>query len=164
MAIVTRSGLNEITGKSLPTIDRWIAAGMPVVDRGGKGKEWQIDTAAVFQWRENKIREEMTSDAPTDSENARHRKLAAEASLAELELAKQMGRVALIDEFERVQARVMAIIRANLLNVPARASLQLLGVTDESVFKSVLRAEIAQAIDQAVAADIELDDETILEP
>lgn len=159
MAIVTRSGLNEIFGRSLPTIDRWIASGMPVVERGGKGKEWQIDTAAVFQWRENKIREEMTGDAPTDAENAKHRKLAAEASLAELELAKATGRVALIEEFEKAQTRVMAIIRANLLNVPARATLQLLGVTDEALFKSVLRAEISHAIDQAIAEDLALEDD-----
>jgi len=161
MAIVTRSGLSEAFGRSLPTIDRWIAAGMPVVERGGKGKEWQIDTAAVFQWRENKIREEMTGDSVSEADEARRRKLSAEAMLTELELAKATGRVALIDEFEKAQTRVMAIIRANLLNVPARATLQLLGVTDETLFKSVLRAEISHAIDQAIAEDLDLEEDSL---
>ena len=85
----------------------------------------------------------------------RVRKLRAEASLAELELAKAVGEVALIDEFERVQAAMDTAIRSNMMNVPARAELQLLGCTDPTEFKTKLRAELILALQTAANTDLE---------
>lgn len=83
---------------------------------------------------------------------ARTKKVEAEAVMAELELAKARGEVALISEFETAQAHADGILRTGMLNLPQRAVQQLLGETDEARFKSVLRAEIVLALNAAAEA------------
>ncbi len=89
----------------------------------------------------------------------RTRKLSAEATRAELQLAKERGEVALISEFERAQAARYAVIQRNVLNVAQRAVLQLLGETDEATFKQKLRAELTLALKQSSEAKLDLTDE-----
>ena len=83
----------------------------------------------------------------------------AKTELTELELATKKGEVALIAEFERAQAMVFAAIRANIMNVPQRAVLQLLGETDERAFKEKLKAELVLALE--TSAEEELEEEEI---
>lgn len=83
----------------------------------------------------------------------------AKTELTELELAERKGEVALIAEFERAQAMVFAAIRANIMNVPQRAVLQLLGETDERAFKEKLKAELVLALE--TSAEEELEEEEI---
>lgn len=80
---------------------------------------------------------------------ARTRKLEADATLAELELAVRKGQVANIDEFQRVWADRCGHIRINVLNVPQRVVAQLLGEKDETAFKAKLRAELIWALEQS---------------
>lgn len=89
----------------------------------------------------------------------RIRKLKADADLAELTLAKERGDIAPIKEFERAQGLMYSAIQAKILNVPARAVLQLLGCGDEAVFKATLRSELVLALQQSAQADIELSDD-----
>jgi len=93
----------------------------------------------------------------------RIRKVRADATRAELELAKAAGEVAPVAEFEHAQVRFAATVQANLLNVPARAVLRIIGETSETEIKGVLRAEIVTALKQAAEVDPadleEIDDE-----
>jgi phage terminase Nu1 subunit (DNA packaging protein) len=99
------------------------------------------------------------NSGPIDYHAEKARLTKAQADTAEIELARARGEVAPVAEFEKATTRLMAIIRANVMNVPARAVLQLLGETDESTFKQRLRAELALALEQAAQADIDLDEE-----
>lgn len=47
---LTKRATADALDVSLPTVDRWIARGCPVLERGAKGKPWQLDLAAVVQW------------------------------------------------------------------------------------------------------------------
>lgn len=67
----------------------------------------------------------------------------------ELELALARKEVAPVKDFERAQSRAFAQIRANVMNVPQRVVLSLLGETDESRFKSALRRELVSALEQS---------------
>jgi len=49
--ILDKKGLAAQLDVSLSTIDRWIQQGMPYVKRGGFGREWQFNLAAVKIWR-----------------------------------------------------------------------------------------------------------------
>lgn len=100
----------------------------------------------------------------SELQKERLRKLRAEASMAELELLKARGQVAMVADFERVQAARYAMIRANCLNVPQRAVLQLLGETREETFKAKLKAELILALKTAANATLELPDEPDDEP
>lgn len=93
----------------------------------------------------------------------RVRKLRAEADRVELELAKARGEVALISEFEAVQVARNTLICVNVMNVPRRAALRLLGEKDETTFKRVLAEELRLALKTAAASELDLKDATEIE-
>lgn len=150
---VTRQALADVFGVSLPTIDAWVRKGCPFVEKGGRGQEWQFNTAHVSKWLRDRDVEEATGGIPDDMDELKLRKQKAETELAELELAQKKGEVALISEFERIWAMSMGQLRQNILGVPQRAVLQLLGETDEMAFKEKLRAEIVLALEQTVESE-----------
>ncbi|CAG2144468.1 hypothetical protein LMG31506_03012 [Cupriavidus yeoncheonensis] len=150
---LNRSGLAEHVGVSLPTVDRWVKEGMPVLQRGGRGVEWSFDLADVIRWYADR-KAEAAGGATDDLEEIEKRTARAKMEQAELALAKAKGEVAPLQEFERAQASMMAAIRQNVMNVPQRAVLQLLGETDEMTFKQKLRAELTLALEQAATADL----------
>lgn len=156
---VNRSGLAEFFGVALPTVDGWVRQGVPVKQRGGRGRQWEFDTADVFNWLRDKAVAEATGDVQADEAELKRRKLQAETTKAELELAKARGDVAPVREFERAQAAAFAQIRANIMNVPQRAVLQLLGETDETIFKEKLRAELTLALQESATADLVMADD-----
>ena len=156
---VTRQGLADIFGVSLPTIDNWVRQGCPYISKGGRGQEWKFNTASVSTWLRDRDVEEATGGIPDDLEELKLREQKAKTELTELELAAKKGEVALIAEFERAQAMVFAAIRANIMNVPQRAVLQLLGETDERAFKEKLKAELVLALE--TSAEEELEEEEI---
>lgn len=157
--IVNRTGLSDVFGVALNTIDSWVRQGCPVVQRGaGRGQQWQFNTADVSQWLQEKRVAEATGNTQADEAELKRRKLQAETSQEELKLAKAMGEVALIADFERAQAAMFAQIRTNVMNVAQRVVTQLLGVTDEMVFKEKLREELALALEVAAEFDPDADD------
>lgn len=158
--IVNRTGLSDVFGVSLPTVDSWVRQGCPYVKRGiGRGQQWEFCTADVAKWLQERAATNAAGDAKADETELRRRKLLAETVRAELETAKAKGEVAPVAEFERAQAGRDAAVRANIMNVPARAVLQLLGETDETVFKEKLRAELALALKTAAESPIDLEDD-----
>jgi phage terminase Nu1 subunit (DNA packaging protein) len=157
--LVNRAGLADIFGVALTTIDTWVRAGCPVVQRGAKGISWTFNTAAVARWREDERAKQAAGDAPDDEDKLLIRKLQAETLTAELKLATARGELAPLQEFERAHAKRMSTVRVNVLNVVSRAALQLLGERDEATFKRKLREELTLALSQAAEADLGLDAE-----
>ena len=103
MAQVNRAELAEILGVSLPTITSKVSKGMPFEQRGGRGREWTFDTAAVFEWEKEQAIINATGDlsSVTDDELKR-RKLAAETTLVELEAGKKRGDLIPREEIEKM--------------------------------------------------------------
>lgn len=155
---VNRTELATLFGVSLPTVDGWVRNGIPH-HRPLGSRSVMFNTADVANWLRDRAREEATGAAPADEQQLKRRKLLAETEEAELKLAKAKGEVAPVREFERATAGLMATIRQNIMNVPARAVLQLLGCTDEAEFKAKLRAELVLALETAAEAEIDMEDE-----
>lgn len=157
--VLNRNDLSDFFGVALPTVDIWIRRGCPYVTKGGPGTPWEFNSADVAKWLKDEAVEQATGNTSADEAELKRRKLAAETAKAELELARFRGDVAPVIEFERAQARAFAVIRQNILNVPQRAVLQLLGETDETAFKERLRAELVTALEQSAEAELDLDDD-----
>lgn len=155
---VNRTEIGTLFGVSLPTVDGWVRNGCPFTKPLGS-RSVIFNTADVANWLRERAKEEATGTAPADEQQLKRRKLLAETEKSELELAKAKGEVAPVREFERATAGLMAVIRQNILNVPARAVLQLLGETDEAQFKAKLRAELVLALETAAEAEINMEDE-----
>lgn len=155
---VNRTEIATLFGVSFPTVDGWVRNGCPHTKPLGS-RSVVFNTADVANWLRDRAREEATGNAPADEQQLKRRKMLAETEKAELELAKAKGEVAPVREFERATAGLMAVIRQNILNVPARAVLQLLGETDEAQFKTKLRAELVLALETAAEAEIDMNDD-----
>lgn len=158
---VNRGELAQIMGVTPPTVDAWVRDGCPQAAAGSRGVAAKFNTADVAKWLRDKARSEGAGKLPDDEDALRKRRLLADTLRAELALAKEMGEVAPIEEFERAQVAAMTIVRTNMLQVPARAVLQLIGCTDETQFKQVLRAEIVLALESAASAEIDITDEEL---
>lgn len=156
---VNRTGLAEFFGVSMPTVDSWVRDGCPVVQRGARGVQWVFNTADVAKWRMERAVKDATGDQQQDEKEIDRRTKRARMLQAELELANAAGAVAPIAEFKRVQAARAAMVRQNVMNVCARAVLRLLGETDESAFKRVLREELTLALNTAYETPVELPQE-----
>lgn len=156
--IVNREQLSQAMGISLPTVNTWVRDGCPVKRRGTKGVSWEFVLSDVVAWWGNRQRE-AAGGAVDDIKEIDKRTARAKMETAELALAKERGLVAPVREFERVQSAVFAQIRANVMNVPQRVVVQLLGETNEVIFKQKLRAELTLALEASAEADPALDDE-----
>jgi phage terminase Nu1 subunit (DNA packaging protein) len=157
--IVNRSELAELFGVVVNTVDSWVRAGCPVVQKGSRGVPAAFNTGDVSRWRLDEAREEAGGENVADENALKKRKMLADVNLAELNFAKARGEVAPIREFERVQAAHDAAIRANVMNVTQRVVVRLLGVTDEAEFKRELNAELALALTEAAKAELVLDED-----
>ncbi|MEQ3671367.1 terminase small subunit [Pseudophaeobacter sp.] len=160
--VVNRTELAEINGVSLPTVESWVRRGCPVVQRGGRGRAWQFNTADVRNWREDDIRAETSHTTHANKDELLLRKLAAETEQAELDLAKAKDEVVPVEQLERALVKAFGEVRAGMRNVlPGRAARRLIGETDETTFKAVLLEEIDQRLE--VLADSDLINEADLE-
>jgi phage terminase Nu1 subunit (DNA packaging protein) len=156
---VNRTDLADIMGCALNTIDAYIKAGMPVIARGSRGKEWVFNSADCINWKAEKSVADATNDAPANDEQLRSRALLANTLKVELELAKARELVAPLDQVERMVARAFAEVRAGMRNIPSRVVSLLIGETDERRFKKVLAEEIDQALEALANADLAGSDE-----
>lgn len=147
MAQVNRAELAEILGVSLPTITSKVSKGMPFEQRGGRGKEWTFDTAAVFQWEKEQAILSATGDlsSVTDDELKR-RKLAAETTLVELEAGKKRGELLPKDEIEKLLSELVIATRTRLLLVPRRCAVHLIGLSNEIEIREIIEAEQLEAL------------------
>lgn len=156
---LNRADLASHMGVSLVTIDTWRKEGMPILMRGGPGKQWAFDLVAVIKWWGDRKAQQAAVDAPTDLAEIEKRTASAKMQKAELELAKARREVAPIRDFERAQAKAFAEVRTNVMNVAQRVVVQLLGETDEPTFKRKLKAELTLALQAAANADLTLADD-----
>jgi phage terminase Nu1 subunit (DNA packaging protein) len=122
--------LGDILDVSRPTITAWTNDGMPYAVAGGKGKQWQYDVAPCLEWwADNKYRPKRRGPAAGSDpfaeegeglesiEQAERRKMVAQADRAELDLAKNAGRVALIEDVSGVIAEMHTRVKTKLLGV-----------------------------------------------
>lgn len=107
---VNRNQLANIFGVALTTVDRWVDAGCPVVDKGKKGTPSVYDTVEVFKWiqRDNNGSGGNVSD---QLEKEKLRKLRRENDIEE-------GKFAPLELLSEALQKSGAIIVANLESLP----------------------------------------------
>lgn len=103
-----RTQVAEIFGVALTTIDRWVAAGCPVIEKGKKGTPSVYDTADVFRWVQNS---ENGGGIAEEIEREKLRKLRRENDIEE-------GQVAPVELLTEALQKRGAIIVANLESLP----------------------------------------------
>ncbi|HDH7836107.1 TPA: terminase small subunit [Raoultella ornithinolytica] len=146
--LVTDADLAELSGLSARRIRQLVEAGR--LTKAGRNR-YQL--SEVFMAL---VEELAGGDKSAELTAARVRKVNADADRAELELAKAKGEVAPIEEMQSAWSMRCAIIRQNMMQLPARVVSQLIGETDERRFKAVMREEIRTILTDAANANIEI--------
>lgn len=133
---------------------------MPFLSRGGKGKEWMFETSDVLDWeRDQAIRNIVGNLDTVTEEELKRRKLAAETSMLEIDLAKKMGEVAPLEDMELAWRDAVLEFKTRIRLLPSRCSIQLIGLTNESEIKSILRDEVDQSLTVLSEYNADVDDE-----
>jgi hypothetical protein len=124
--------LAKAFGKSARTIQTWTDQGMP---RNGDDSYSLPDCSA---W----------SNRPSDSDfdDQRERLAAAQAEKVETENAVRRGQLAVVADFDRVQADHVAAARARLLSMATKLAPQLTGISEPNVIAAAVRAEVTAAL------------------
>lgn len=148
---VSLTQLSELFGVSRTVVGTWVKKGCPYVQRADREKriQWLFDTADVLAWREQQAAINAVGDSDTlEIQEARRRKMAAEAALAELNLAKLRGDAVSIDHIEKVWSDIVATFRAKMLVLPARIAPSIAGETNERMIIKSLQVYIHEALDE----------------
>ena len=158
--IVNQSQLAETFGTTMPTVRAWVRRGCPVVQRGAKGKQWQFNTAEVAAWREQEAAAAAVGDTSRmDLDESRRRKEAANAAMAEIDLAKRRGELVEVEHIAEIVGDEYSRLRQRLLGLPVKIAPML----DTAETLQERREIIEDAIVECLA-ELSADDDSLEEP
>lgn len=159
--LVTQSEGARRLGMTPQAIGVWASrAGAPVEGVGAKRRLIWPDFP---KWRDaelaRQIREEAKAAAkPGDFDEARTRKMAAEAELAEHELAKQRGDLITLADAEKEAELVFDRLRARLVAIPTKEAHRVVGLKKLPEATRVLRDIVDRILAEMSSTDMDLDE------
>lgn len=147
---LNRADLGKFFGVALTTVDAWVREGCPYVKRAkGKGQQWEFDSAAVAEWlQERAVTNKVGDIANIDIDEAKKRKMAAEASIAEINLRKLQGELVEYSEVEKAGIDSYSACRAKLMTIPSKVAPRVIICTKPEEAKALLEREIYQALEE----------------
>lgn len=154
--VVNRSELAELFGVALTTIDDWLRQGCPWLHRPARRGDgsWEIDVAAVLNWHKERERENAVGEiAKIDENEARRRKLAAEAALSEHELALKQGAAVLIDDVSKIWAAQVSACRSRLLGIGHKLAPLVAVESDALECQSLIDSSIQESLAELTEID-----------
>lgn len=150
--IVNKKELSQILGVAENTLTTWQKQiGFPIKSVGAGRTGSEYDTAEVIAWiKKREVDNLMANSASIDIEEAKRRKIAAEAGLAELELAKEQGSVVLIEDVAAKVGEQFQNLRAKLLAIPTKAATLVFTAKDVTEAKLILETSILETLNELV--------------
>ena len=152
---LSKADLAKFYGVSLPTISQWVGKGCPFISKGGQGRKWVFSSSAVTTWREDQIAQQALGDVSSlDIDEARRRKLAAEAALTELDLSHRRGELIEVELIADLVGDEYANVRAKILALPTKLAPLLLGVASLAEARGIIESGIIEALEELTADEI----------
>jgi phage terminase Nu1 subunit (DNA packaging protein) len=152
--LVNRAGLADALGISVQTVDAHVRRGMPAAFRGSRGKQWSFEVAACVGWLlEQKGKEGLGDTTGLDLDEARRRKMAAEAALAEYDLAEKRGDVIQIDLSAKMVTEVFTSVRTRFLAIPSKLAPIMAAITTPEEARDILDGAINEALSELASTD-----------
>lgn len=150
--------LIKVMGLSRNTLAEWARRpGCPRVQRAGK---WLYQWPAFREWYiGERIAAGSGQGKPSDLEEAKMRKLSAEAELAELELAKARGEVVPVARVREAALADHSRVRARLRDLPVRAVQAIAGKQTKAQQRAALEALVEEALGELRDMDVPDDDD-----
>ena len=149
---VNKAELARILDVSAMTINNWVTRGCPVAQMVGPNKKWAFNLAQVVDWRMEQAKKAAKGEAKSvDLDEAKRRKLVAEAEMAELDLEVRQGQLVEIEAVAKTVGDDYANMRAKLLSIPSKISPQLVGVESVTRIQSVLDKVVSEALEELIS-------------
>lgn len=127
-------------------MDQWIRKGLACTK---SGNELLFNSAAVVAFLESQAEARaVANNRPADADEARARKLSAEAELAEMERDERRGELVPIAAVERVVVEEYTALRAKLLSLPSKLAPQVAIESGEAACRELLERGITEALDE----------------
>lgn len=132
--LVTRRQLADVLGVHMQTITKWEREGLPIAERGRRGRPSRYDLGAIRAWRQAKEAAGASGGSAFQQYQAAHaRQRSALAELAELQLEERRGRLVDAQVMHTKITDVIVRSRTKLLGVPSKAKLALPHLTTADV-------------------------------
>lgn len=150
------SEMSALLGVHRNTVAKWLQQGCPFVEKADRnsGKEWALSLPDVIEWQRNKAVEAAVGDtSQLNIDEAKRRKTAAEAALAELDLAERRGHVARVDVVMQIIGDQLSNCRAKLLSLPTKAAPLMVPLTDMIECREVLDGLVREALNELTGYD-----------
>ena len=146
--IVNKTQLADIIGRS----EEWITQAQkdqsfPVLERNRSRAGNRYETQDVIGWINRRAVDNLVGDK-IDIEEAKRRKIAAEAALSETELATVQGKLIPADQIEKEWSEMIMNCRAKLLSIPAKVSPEVFAADDLTTVKVLLKQAINEALNE----------------
>lgn len=148
---ITKRAFAETFGVGEKQLERYFAVGMPH-QRTGRRVMLPMPAARVW-FHEYLIKKGERKAQPASLSEARMRKETAQAALEELKLARELGKLMLVDEFSQLLGEAYGRVRAKLLNFPARAAGVAFGTTSFADCQAKLHPLVLEIMAELAAAD-----------
>ena len=121
----------------------------PVMERGKGRAGSKYESAAVIDWLAKREVNNLLGDAGSiDIEEAKRRKLAAEAAMAETELDQVRGTLVPADKVEAEWSELVANCRAKLLSIPTKVAAEAYSAQNVAEMKDTLKRAIIEALNE----------------
>lgn len=143
---INKSEVADVFGVSLQTVDQWVRKGLGCRKAG---HEVIFNSAAVTAFLEKQAEARaIASNKPADADEARSRKLAAEAEIAEMQRDKMRGDLVDISSVESVVAEEYGAVRSKLLALPGKLAPIIAIEADEITCRDLIERGITEALDE----------------
>ena len=146
--VVSRADLAELLDLSLNAVDAMTRRGCPHERPAGPGKPFRFDVAKVVAWREQQAaaRSEASAGDLVSLNEARQRKLAAEAALAELALDKQRGDVVRVDTVVAIAGSEYSKVQRRFLRLPSKMAPKVVRAKTPAKVQHLLELEVREIL------------------
>jgi phage terminase Nu1 subunit (DNA packaging protein) len=140
--IANRGEMAGILGISPTTLDRYVQAGCPFLERGSGRREYKFNSAEVIRW----VLAREASPGRGQTDDSRRRYTLAAAELKEFQLAEKRGSMISVEDVAPIVADELANVRSRLLAIPDRVAPKIVGMSDPAAIEAALRDEVIAAL------------------
>ncbi|KAA1237126.1 terminase small subunit [Agrobacterium tumefaciens] len=173
--VVSMQQCSVLLGYDRNTVEKWVKQeDCPYISQADRdrGIQWELDLAAVVRWlQERAVRNVVGEDGDGDGSgkmtDSKKRKEAAQAILAELEVAEELGRVvprqAVLDRIQKdyteIKKRLMTLPAAIAGRLDASTQRIAREVADDQVRKMLAKLRVEDVVKAAEDRSTDIDDE-----
>ena len=154
---LTKGDLAAALDVSTQTIDQWLTRGMPYVSKPGAGSRfYEFELAAVLRWRLDyeRAQQAAATDA-TDIDEAKRRKAVADATLAEMEVARKSGELVAVVDVDHAVTQAFARVRARMLALPSKVAAECAAIDTPAECSEVIRQAVYDALTELSETEVE---------